>query len=179
MRKIGCLVLLAAGIMLAALYATKPSFATPANAGFKATTLATGTFAEFEVFNQISRQDLPPAFEGNVWLSMQKTKGPSDLYVQSNVWQPGGSTGWHTHPGHSLIIITSGTVTQYGHDCIPRVYGPGTELGTTLIDAGGDHVHLIRNEGSIPATGVAVQLVAQGATRRIDAPAPSGCESVL
>ena len=47
---------------------------------------------------------------------MQKTKGASDLYVQSNVWAPGGTTGWHTHPGHSLIIVTAGTVTAYDGD---------------------------------------------------------------
>ena len=52
----------------------------------------------------------------DVWLSFQKTKGSSDLYVQSNVWAPGGSTGWHTHPGHSLIIVTAGTVTAYDGD---------------------------------------------------------------
>jgi hypothetical protein len=30
--------------------------------------------------------------------------GASEVYVQNNVWAPGGSTGWHTHPGHSLIF---------------------------------------------------------------------------
>ena len=51
-----------------------------------------------------------------LWLSMQKTKGPSDLYVASNTWQPVdpttkavATTGWHSHPGHSLIIVTAGT----------------------------------------------------------------------
>ena len=50
------------------------------------------------------------------------------MYVQSNVWQPGGSTGWHTHPGHSLIIVTAGTVTAYegdDPDCTPHVYTAG------------------------------------------------------
>ena len=104
----------------------------------------------------------------------QKTKGPSDLYVQSNVWAPGGTTGWHTHPGHSLIIVTAGTVTAYdGHDpsCTPHVY----TAGMGLVDAGGDHVHVIRNEGSVEARTVAVQLIPAGATRRIDADGNAGC----
>jgi hypothetical protein len=86
----------------------------------------------------------------NFWLSFQKTKGPSDLFVQSNVWVPGGSTGWHTHPGHSLIIVTAGTVTVYDADdpsCTPQVY----TVGMGLVDAGGDHIHLLRNEDSVEA----------------------------
>ena len=43
------------------------------------------------------------------------------------------------------------------------------------VDAGGDHVHIVRNEGSIQATGIAVQLIPAGATRRIDVPDPGNC----
>jgi hypothetical protein len=96
------------------------------------------------------------------------------LYVQNNVWQPGGDTGWHSHPGHSLIIVTAGTVTDYESndpDCKPSVYTQG--MG--FVDSGGDHVHLIRNEGTVPASTMAIQLIPANATRRIDAAAPSNC----
>ena len=96
--------------------------------------------------------------------------------MQSNTWLPAGSTGWHKHPGHSLIIITSGQVTQYHADCTPQVYGPGTANGPTLVDSGDDE-HLIRNETSSSATSFAVQIVANGAPRRIDiAEAPATCQ---
>ena len=111
-----------------------------------------------------------PAF----WQSKLQTKGLSDVYVQSNVWTPGGSTGWHTHPGPSLIIVTAGTVTAYDGDdpaCTPTVYSQG--MG--LVDAGGGHVHILRNEGSIEARTIAVQLIPAAAARRIDAPAPGNC----
>ena len=62
---------------------------------------------------------------------------------------------------------TSGQVTQYHADCTPEVYGPGTTNGPTLVDSGNDE-RLIRNEGSVVATGFAVQLVGSGAPRRID-----------
>ena len=64
--------------------------ATPA-VGFVGTTLAMATFDEIDV-----KHHTIPA---NIWQSRLKTKGLSDLYVQSNTWDPGGSTGWHTHPG--------------------------------------------------------------------------------
>jgi quercetin dioxygenase-like cupin family protein len=136
--------------------------ATPA-LGFEATTIAVGRFENIDVRNR----DYP-------WLSFQKTTGPSDLYVQSNVWAPGGTTGWHTHPGHSLITVTAGTVTAYdGHDpsCKPHVYSAG--MG--FVDPGGDHVHVLRNEGSVEARTIAVQLIPVGADRRIDGEAPFSC----
>jgi hypothetical protein len=151
--------------------------ATPAS-GFTGTTIAVGRFGEIEVTNQMIRMlgDGPP--QGDLWLSLQRTKGSSDLYVQNNVWLPGGSTGWHTHPGHSLIIVTAGTVTAYEGDdpsCTPKTY----TTGMGFVDAGGDHVHLLRNEDTVDARTVAVQLIPAGAVRRIDAASPTACSHLF
>ena len=102
------------------------------------------------------------------------TKGASDLYVVSNVIAPGGNTGWHSHPGPSLVTVKSGTITQYEGDdpsCTPEVF----TAGQSFVDPGGSHVHILRNEGSVPAETIAVQIVASGAPRRIDMPAPGNC----
>jgi hypothetical protein len=183
------LVLLSITILITALDHGKSVLATPANSGFKAVTIATGTFDEIDVFNQSSKNSLPAGFDGDVWLSLQKTKGRSDLYVQSNSWQPVNSitgaiasTGWHTHPGHSLIIVTSGTLTEYEADCTRHVYTfvPG-QPAPTFIDPGHDHEHIIRNEGSVPASSMAVQLVPYDpakANRRIDVSAPQSCLNI-
>jgi len=142
--------------------------ATPATFGFVGTTVALGRLSEFDIFHSLTPQGAPP------WLSLQMTKGDSDLYVQNNVWQPGSSTGWHSHPGHSLIIVTSGTLTDYESDdptCTPKVY----KQGMAFVDHGGDHVHNIRNATGAVATNMAVQLIPAGATRRVDAPQPGNC----
>jgi hypothetical protein len=189
-QRLTWLLLVGAAIVIMALHYAGNVWATTANSGFKATTIATGTFGEFAVFNQSSKDSLPVGFPGDVWLSLQKTKGPSDLYVQSNVWPPVdlttgavASTGRHTHPGHSLIIVTSGTITEYESDCTPHVYTfvPG-QPAPTLVDPGHGHVHIIRNEGPVPASTIAVQLVPYDpnkANRRIDAPAPGNCSNIL
>lgn len=153
------------------------AMATPAS-GFTGTTIAVGRFGDIEVTNQMLRmlEDGPP--QKDLWLSLQRTKGPSDLYVQNNLWVPGGSTGWHTHPGHSLIIVTAGTVTAYDGDdpsCTPKTY----TAGMGFVDAGGDHVHLLRNEDSVDARTVAVQLIPAGAVRRIDAASPTACSHLF
>jgi len=103
-----------------------------------------------------------------------KTKGETDFYVQQSTWAAGGNTGWHTHPGASFILVTSGTVTAYEGDdpaCSPHVY----TAGQGFIDPGGEHTHIIRNEGTVTATSVTVQLIPAGAMRRIDVPNPGNC----
>ena len=167
--------LLSTAILFAVVYHAKKARATPAS-GFVGTTIAVGRLEQFEVFNHF----VPPATkmsddDQRIWLSMQKTKGSSDLYVQSNVWQPGGTTGWHSHPGHSLIIVTAGTVTDYEANdptCTPHSY----TAGQAFVDAGGSHSHIIRNEGSVIAQSIAVQLIPAGQARRVDLPtAPGNC----
>jgi len=137
--------------------------------GFVGTTIAKATLAELD-----THVHTVPA-DWQVWL---KSKGLSDLYVQSNVWQPGGSTGWHTHPGPSLVIVTAGTLTVYDGDdpgCAPHVYTPTGN--NSFVDVGGGDVHMIKNEGSVEARTIAVQFVPAGAVRRINADAPAGCPS--
>jgi quercetin dioxygenase-like cupin family protein len=169
-RKLTWLLSLTVAIVVTALHVGSV-LATQAE-GFTSTTLAKGRFGEIAVFNH---RIVPSSSQSrNVWLSRQKTKGMSDVYVQSNVWAPGGSSGWHTHPGHSLITVTAGTVTAYEGDdaeCKPHVYTPG--MG--LVDPGGDHVHNLRNEGAVEARTITVQLIPADAARRIDAPDPGHC----
>jgi quercetin dioxygenase-like cupin family protein len=171
--KLTWVTLMGAAIIMMAPYG-RPVLATPA-VGFVGTTLALGRYGDINAFNHL----VPPDFrksrlDNAVWLSLQKTKGASDVYVQSNVWQPGGSTGWHTHPGHSLITVTAGTVTVYEGDdrrCRPHVYTQG--MG--FVDEGGEHVHNIRNEGVVEARTITVQLIPADAVRRIDAADPGNC----
>jgi hypothetical protein len=158
--------------------------ATPASVGFSTTFILKGvTFEDFDVFNHATKKDLPAGFDGKHWLSLQKTKGPSDLYIVNNTWKPVNfdglnsvaSTGWHTHPGHSLITVTAGTLTEYeGEACIRHIY----IVGDTFVDPGDGHVHNLRNEGTVAASTIAVQLVPSDpskANRRIDEPAPARC----
>jgi predicted metal-dependent enzyme (double-stranded beta helix superfamily) len=178
-QKLTGLALCSAVIMVTALFhAGRVSATTPS--GFVGTTVGKSTLGAFDVSNRVvlpsttGRDDDP-----KVWISKQKTKGASDLYIQSNVWQPGGTTGWHSHPGHSLIIVTLGTITDYESDdpaCSPKVY----TQGMSFVDSGGAHAHVVRNEGTDIAQAIAVQLIPAGGTRRIDlATVPANCPSTI
>jgi hypothetical protein len=141
--------------------------------GYKSSLLAVGRFGEIDIAGSL-HPGLKTERNEQLWRSLEETKGSSDVYVQSNVWVPGGSTGWHSHPGDSLIIVTEGTVTDYdGHDpgCKPHVYTKG--MG--FVDPGGGHIHILRNEGDVEAKTIAVQLIPAEAARRIDVPDPGNC----
>jgi quercetin dioxygenase-like cupin family protein len=140
-----------------------PALATP-QSGLASTQVAMGRFGKINV----RTHNFPPH---KVKI---KTKGDSDVYVIRNTFEPGGTTGWHTHPGPSLITVTNGEITAYEGDdptCTPRTY----RAGAGFVDPGDGHVHLLRNQTGEPAETVAVQILPKGAMRRIDAPDPGNC----
>lgn len=95
------------------------------------------------------------------------------LVVRFNV-APGGTSGWHTHPGMSLVTVISGEITLYEASlCTPK----RLSAGQTFVDEGGDHVHLVRNETGAAAQLGAVQLVEPGVPGRVDVPRPNNCGS--
>jgi quercetin dioxygenase-like cupin family protein len=98
-----------------------------------------------------------------------KTRQPSDIYVVHNRIAPGGHTGWHSHPGPSIISVVSGQATEY-HDDDPN--GTVHNAGTAFVDDG-EHAHIVKNEGDADLVLVAFQILPVGATRRIDEPAPT------
>ena len=91
-----------------------------------------------------------------------------------NTIAPGGTFGWHSHPGPSLVIVKSGTATFYMADdptCSPQI----VTAGQGFVDNGHD-THVLRNEGSVDLVTVVVSLVPAGFQRRIDEPSPdTGC----
>jgi len=111
---------------------------------------------------------------GQPWAAMVRTHGITDGYVVENDFQPGQATGWHSHPGPSLIFVVAGSVTNYESDQ-PHCKGVTYAAGTTFVDAGGTDVHELVNNGTIPAETIAVQLIPQGQPRRIDELEPSNC----
>lgn len=96
---------------------------------------------------------------------------PCDLIQQRLTIQPGGFSGWHSHPGLVIVIVTAGTLTRYEADCSKTTYAPGQ----TFIEYGRDHAGFVRNEGSTPAELVQTYVNPANADPRIDQPAPANC----
>jgi quercetin dioxygenase-like cupin family protein len=112
------------------------------------------------------------------WNLKTSVHGDSDVYIVQNTFSPGAHTGWHTHPGPSLVTVTAGTITAYeasAPTCTPHVY----HAGDSFTDLGCGDVHLLRNEGTTSAVTIAVQVIPAGQQRRIDVtPAPANCPTI-
>jgi quercetin dioxygenase-like cupin family protein len=97
----------------------------------------------------------------------------SDLSIIKNTFAPGGTFGWHRHPGPSLVMVTQGTLTLYeeGDTC---TVGRPIPAGSAFIDLA-EHTHNVRNETNSTVEVYVVRMLPAGATPRIDMPVPDGC----
>ena len=139
--------------------ATSPS-------GVTTETIGSGTFEEFDVHMKTAP-----------WKVFIDTKGSSDLNIVKSTAVPGGTFGWHTHPGPCFVMVLSGTATKYEGDdptCTPEVI----PAGGTFVDNPGPLGHLVRNEGAVDLVVVIARLVPQGAAIRIDVPNPGYCPDI-
>jgi quercetin dioxygenase-like cupin family protein len=162
MKKLAVGIAVSAGVAILMIAAT--TYATPSK-DFTTDVRSQGRFGEIDVKNETDNHELE-----------LKTKGESDVWVVENTVQPGGHSGWHSHPGPSLVTVKSGTATFYDGDdpdCTPHVVQAGGMIGTGVIDTG--DVHILRNEGTVPLVTVAVQIIPAGTPRRIDEPDPGNC----
>ena len=131
-----------------------------------------GTTFQTAVFDAVDINSHPTPADD--WHTQIRLRGQSDVYVVDNKFSVGGTTGWHSHPGPSPILVVSGTVTNYSSDdptCAPHTYSKGQGF----VDPGSDVVHMVRNETAAPAETIAVQILPQGASRRIEEPEPANC----
>jgi quercetin dioxygenase-like cupin family protein len=145
-----------------------PASATPAS-GFTAVQQWKGVYPAFSVNTASDRK----ADKDDKWDAKLMTKDVSDIYVTRNSIAANGQSGWHSHPGPSLITVTIGTIKAYESTdpaCSPTTY----HAGQGFVDYG-DHAHLLRNESGAVAETVAVQFLPTGSTRRIDEPKPTNC----
>ena len=102
-------------------------------------------------------------------------RNAKDTIIQQITFTPGGHTGWHSHPGPALVLVTQGELTLYPADdpaCTGRTYS----AGEAFIDPGQGHVHI----GRASQTGNTVLWVTYfdvppGSGVRLDAPDPGTC----
>ncbi|WP_331236559.1 cupin domain-containing protein [Natronorarus salvus] len=70
----------------------------------------------------------------------------STSIVARATWTEGGTSGWHRHPGISLVTMVEGEIeVTMEHDCVPRTYA----AGDAWLDPG--HVHNADSEGGATA----------------------------
>jgi quercetin dioxygenase-like cupin family protein len=93
---------------------------------------------------------------------------------------PGGSSGWHTHPGAGMFMVMSGTLTNYGLDG-PACEGLDVPAGKAyFVPPHAHHAHLAVNRGNEPLELTVIYFnVPPGEPGRTDAEAPAECPANL
>ena len=96
-----------------------------------------------------------------------------DILVQQVTAQPGGYSGWHSHPGPGLVAVKAGVVAIYSGDdetCAPKYVA----AGSAFVEEAG-HVHFVRNEGTVPYEAYATFVLPVGVPGRTDESNPGNC----
>jgi quercetin dioxygenase-like cupin family protein len=104
-----------------------------------------------------------------VW---QWTVDDTDYVLREITIKPGGSTGWHRHPGLVFANVQRGTLTHRMSDCTTvHRYRAGQSL---MEDPDDRRAHLGENKGSKPVVLDVVYATPKGAPLTEDRPDP-GC----
>src|SRR5437879_6672241 len=140
--------------------------ATPPS-GLSFTLVGRATLPEFSVKRKIKALD---------WEMEMEAEQPVDLATQIVTFQPGGFSGWHTHPGPVFFTVRTGSLTVYeGNDptCSPHVF----TAGTGAVEAATNHdIHMVRYETGSVEGAVVTSIVHVGANPlRTDLPNPGNC----
>ena len=101
----------------------------------------------------------------------------TDVAMAQITVTPGGSSGWHSHPGGAIIIVKEGTLTVYSPvdgRCKTTTYSSGQ----AFIERPGE-VDDVLNNGTVPyVLYVTFPRVPQGGSARTDEPDPYTCSGI-
>ena len=141
--------------------------------------LGRATFEAFDVSRRVKAPQDPEERDGGrtLWKVKAEAEPALDIATQTITFDPGGQSGWHTHPGPVFISVIEGTMTFYegdDPDCQPLVVSAGHGFVDGQTDG---HAHIARNETGQQATNLVTYFVPPGAALRKDALNPGNCLS--
>ncbi len=101
-------------------------------------------------------------------------QGGTDIAMAQITVNPGGLSGWHSHPGGAIVIVKEGTLTVYGSvgsQCRIASYS----AGQAFIERPGE-VDQVLNTGTVPyVLYVTFPRVPVGMSARTDEADPGTC----
>jgi quercetin dioxygenase-like cupin family protein len=118
--------------------------------------------------------NIPLARGSNATDGTISVKAGTDVALAEITVDPGGSSGWHSHPGGAIVVVQQGSLTLYrsvGDRCKIARYG----AGQAFVERPGE-VDQVINTGTVPYTlFVTFPRVPVGASARTDEPDPGTC----
>ena len=105
-------------------------------------------------------------------LVVSNAPGAGEVVVQEIVIAPGGTTGWHSHPGPVVVVVKAGALTYVTQDhgvCVEKTY----PAGKAFVDPGQGNAHTAFNRSGENLVLIATYFdVPVGGNQRIDVPVP-------
>ena len=101
----------------------------------------------------------------------------TDIAMAQITVDPGGSSGWHSHPGGAIIVVKTGTLNVYrsvGSQCQTETYS----AGQAFIERPGELDNVLNMSSSPYVLYVTFPRVPQGVSPRTDEPNPGTCPGV-
>ena len=100
----------------------------------------------------------------------------NDIVTAQNNADPGGFTGWHSHPGLAVVALQVGQVTMYsepvgGGKCSAHTYS----AGEVFLERPNDEENIVNTGGVPAAAGATFFNVPHGGAAFIDRPDPGDC----
>lgn len=120
------------------------------------------------VVQLLSRGAVAAPFEAKAHGIELSAKRRIDVAVAHLIFQPGSSTGWHQHPGPTVVTITTGELTVTDSECRSRTY----PAGSTFVEEGPPR-HVAVNTADITTETIVTFFVPREATAlSLPVPAP-------
>ena len=101
----------------------------------------------------------------------------TDVAMAQITVAPGGSSGWHSHPGGAIIVVNTGTLNVYrsvGGQCQTETYS----AGQAFIERPGELDNVLNMSSSPYVLYVTFPRVPPGISPRSDEPNPGTCPGV-
>jgi hypothetical protein len=192
---VGILVGAVAAYAVPKMFSAEPAFATQGT-GFTGTILARGVIGKNVTFGRpmqlvVKRKVRIKTRRGVVTKTVRfkvpsidkaiscTNASPCDTAFQHGTLQPGGSTGWHSHPGPAFVAFAQGEGTYYhvaAGGCPAMTVTAGTGFSQMPTE-----VHVLRNLGTVPITIYTLYVLPHGTPNsaiRTDQPQPSVCPDI-
>jgi quercetin dioxygenase-like cupin family protein len=153
----------AAGVCL---LSSTPAAATPGSKFGPPILVVNGHFGQIDVKTESAKTDH--------WGMIAKTKDDTDVGSDKLVIQPGGYSGWHSHPAPVFVTVTAGSIVWVDGSnpvCPAHTYNQGESFIERAYT-----IHDVRNASdSEGAEYIAIRMNPTGVGFRIDEDEPTNC----
>lgn len=164
MKRFGSIGLSVSGALACLSVLAPASALATSGSGFSGAPLVTGHYGSLDVKTDKVQK----------WDMFLKTKDDSDVGADRLTVQPGGYSGWHSHPAPVFVTVTQGEI-QWFDGSNPLCTWQTYHAGQSFIEQA-FRIHNVRNVTGNTAEFVGIHINPTGVNFRADENKPTNCQ---